>query len=69
MFDDLKTGLAKNNKDRINAESYFDRYGKESRGFNTFTEFKDRSGYISRHIYELNLCGFNVTSNKKSVQF
>ena len=41
MFDDLKTGVTNNKINRINAESYVDRYGKESPGFITFTEFKD----------------------------
>ena len=41
LFDDLKTGVTKNKINRINAESYVDRYGKESPGFITFTEFKD----------------------------
>jgi hypothetical protein len=40
LLDDLKTGVTKK-KNRINAESYVDRYGKESPGFITFKEFKD----------------------------
>jgi hypothetical protein len=29
---------------------------------------EDRSGYISRHIHEINLRGMNMLSNQKTVQ-
>jgi hypothetical protein len=45
-----------------------EKYDGLSRMMELSTTTEDRSGYISRHIYELNLRGFNMLSNQKSVQ-
>ena len=36
LYEELKTGVSKDSKNRMNAETYVDRYGKESPGFITF---------------------------------
>ena len=48
LYEELKTGVSKDSKNRMNAETYVDRYGKESPGFITFQEFKD---IYMTHVY------------------